>query len=346
MPYARPALLWDRLDRQRVRCRVCRRRCAIEPGGRGFCLTRENRKGTLVALTYGQVAALHLAPIEAKPLFHFYPGSRWLSLGSLGCNFRCPGCQNWEIAHARVDGSGREVRPLQPAEVVAMATERGAMGLSWTYNEPTLWLEYTLDAGKLARERGLLANYVTNGYITPEALATIAPLLDAYRVDLKAFDADAYRGLANVADFQGVLDSAARAKHEHGLHVECVTNVVPGYNDEDRQLALLAAWIADELGPETPWHVTRFVPHRHLGEVPPTPAATLERARQTGRDAGLLYVYVGNVPGHPAEHSYCHCCGALLVRRRGQTAVENRVLAGRCPFCGVRIPGQWGSPGP
>jgi len=337
----RVATLWEKLDGGRVRCGVCRRLCVIEPGRRGFCLTRENRSGELFTVIYGAVSSLHVSPIEVKPLYHFYPGTTWLSLGSLGCNFRCPGCQNWEIAHSRVDDAGRAVRTLEAPEVVNLALDRGCKGLSWTYNEPTVWLEYTIDASRLGKEKGLLANYVTNGYITPEALDEVAPALDAYRVDIKAFDRDTCRQLANTADFEGVLDSAVRAKEAHGLHVECVTNVVPGFNDGEAQLRALADWIVEALGADTPWHVTRFVPHLDLSHVPPTPVAALEWARAIGLERGLRYVYIGNVPGHPAENTHCHACGALLIERRSHGLVVSRVVEGRCPACAADIPGRW-----
>ena len=179
---------------------------------RGFCRTRENRQGALVSLIYGAVAALHVAPIEAKPLYHFHPASTWLSLGSLGCNFRCPGCQNWELAHASLEGADPETRHMGPAKAIDMAIAQGCKGISWTYNEPTLWLEYTIDTGRLARQKGLLANYVTNGYVTPEALEAVVPFLDAFRVDIKAFDRETYRRLANSPDFEGVLESAELAR--------------------------------------------------------------------------------------------------------------------------------------
>ncbi len=338
---AHPAMLWDKLDGGAVRCRVCRRRCVVAPGKRGFCHTRENRDGELVSLTWGLVAAMHLSPIEVKPLFHFYPGSQWLSMGSLGCNFRCPGCQNWELAHAREHRSARAVELIEPVRLVELAIARRAKGLSWTYNEPTLWLEYTIEASRLGRERGLLANYVTNGYITPEGLDAIAPVLDAYRVDIKAFGRDTYLRLANIADFEGVLHSAERAKKAHGLHLECVTNIVPGFNDDEAQLRSLADWIVASLGADTPWHVTRFVPHLDLRRVPPTPVATLERARAIGLESGLQYVYLGNVPGHPAQNTRCHACGAILIERWHHTARRSRIAAGRCPDCQARIPGRW-----
>ena len=337
----RPAMLWDRLDAGRARCRACERRCVVAPGESGYCRTRENRDGQLVTLLYGAVAALHVARIEQKPLYHFYPGTTWLSLGSLGCNFRCPGCQNWELAHCRLDEAARSVGEMSPDEVVAMARARGCKGLSWTYNEPTLWLEFALDTTRLARRRGLMANFVTNGYLTPEALDELAPLLDAYRVDIKAFDADTYQRLANIRDFEKVLATAQRAKATHGLHVECVTNLVPGLNDDDAQLGALAHWIVGTLGPDTPWHLTRFLPHADLADVPPTPVATLERAHGIATQAGLWYAYIGNVPDHPLANTICHVCGAVLIERPGAGPVTNRILQGICPFCSAEIPGRW-----
>lgn len=337
----RPAALWDRLDEGRVRCRVCERRCVIAPGHRGVCATRENRDGELVTLIYGSVSARHVAPIEQKPLYHFYPASQWLSLGSLGCNFHCPGCQNWELAHCRLDESLRPLDEMSPAEAVEMALARGCKGISWTYNEPAIWHEFTVETTRLARTHGLMANYVTNGYITPEALDEIAPLLDAWRVDIKAFDTETYRRLANITDPEKILTAAQRAKEVHGLHVECVTNVIPSFNDDHAELRGLAASIAAALGADTPWHVTRFVPHFQLSDLPPTPVETLDRAHEIGKEAGLWYVYVGNVPGHPARHTICHVCGAPLIIREGATATENHIWQGICPFCSAEIPGRW-----
>ena len=338
-----PALpdLWDKLDDKHVCCRVCERRCVIADGERGACLTRENRDGGLFALTYAAVSSLHVACIEQKPLYHFYPGSSWLSVGSLGCNFRCPGCQNSQIAHASADDAPRLTRHIEPADLVEKAVAEGCKGLSWTYNEPTLWLEYTIDTSRLARKRGLLANYVTNGYITPEALAEVAPLLDAWCVDIKAFDHYTHERLTGVPHFEKVLASAKLAKHTHRLHVECVTNIIPGYTDDIKQMGAIADGIVNTLGPDTPWHVTRFVPHHDMVDVPATPVATLERARTIGREHGLWYVYVGNVAGHPYANTICHACGAVLVERDGNRVVQNRVWQGICPFCSAEIPGQW-----
>jgi len=335
------ALLYERRAGGAVRCSVCLRRCTIPPGEVGYCRSRLNLEGTLYSLTFGRVAALHHSPVERKPLYHFYPGELMLSVGSLGCNFRCPGCQNWHIAHEDARRAARDCDYIPPEELVNRALRAHSLGLSWTYNEPTIWLEYTLEASRLAKERGLLNNYVTNGAITPEALALIAPHLDAYRVDLKGFSRQAYQRVANFADFEGILKAAKAARHTYHLHVECVTNLTPGLNDDLHELRALARWIADELGPDTPWHVTRFVPHLDLAHLPATPVARLEEARRVGLEAGLRYVYIGNVPGHPAEDTYCPGCGRVVIRRRDLFRPEVLLEDGRCPFCGKEVAGRF-----
>lgn len=335
------ALLQEPLAQGRAHCGVCQRRCVIAPGEVGYCRTRVNDGGRLFSLTYGRVASMAVSPIEKKPLFHYYPASRWLSLGSVGCNFRCPGCQNWEIAHADARRAPAAMSYLAPEEAVRLAQSRGCLGISWTYNEPTLWLEYTLDSARLARERGLLTNYVTNGFATVEALDLLGPVLDSFRVDIKGFSRTTYRRIAHIAQFEGILEVTARAKHHWRMHVEVVTNVIPTYNDSPQELRGIAQWIASDLGPDTPWHVTQFVPHLRLSHLPPTPVETLERARKIGLEAGLRYVYLGNVWGHAAENTRCHSCGALLIERRGFAVIENRLRAGRCPQCDAQIAGRW-----
>ncbi|GAB4269523.1 MAG: AmmeMemoRadiSam system radical SAM enzyme [Deferrisomatales bacterium] len=332
------ALLYRKEAGGAATCLVCQRRCLVPEGGRGWCRTRVNEGGRLFSLIYGEVSSASVNPIEKKPVFHFLPGSRWLSLGSVGCNFRCPGCQNWEIAHWK--GGPMRTEYLSPERSVALAEERGCVGLSWTFNEPALWWEYTLDAARVAKARGLFTNYVTNGTSTPEAFARLAPYLDVYRVDLKGFRPRTYRTLGHLADFGGILEVAQAAK-ERGLHVEVVTNVIPGINDSEGELGEIARWIREALGPATPWHVTRYYPHCELQDVPPTPVACLERAREIGRQTGLWYVYLGNVPGHRWENTYCHGCGALLIERRVFDVLQNRVVAGACPACGTAIPGRF-----
>jgi pyruvate formate lyase activating enzyme len=333
------AALYDRLGGGRVRCRVCRRRCEVPEGGTGWCGTRLNQGGTLYSLIYGEVSSISLNPIEKKPVFHFLPGSRWLSLGSLGCNFRCPGCQNWEIAHWRGEGP-RGTQYIPPEKAVDIALALGSAGLSWTFNEPAIWLEYTVDSARLAREKGLYTNYVTNGYVTEEAFEMIAPHLDVWRVDIKGFSEETYRRTAHIRDFEGILDITKKAR-ERGMHVEAVTNVTPGFNDSEDELRGIASWIRAALGPGTPWHVTRFFPHLDLGHLPPTPVSALQRAREIGREEGLWYVYLGNVPGHEGENTYCHACGELLIERRVFEIVRNNMTDGRCPACGAEIPGRF-----
>ncbi len=332
------ALFYRRHDGDTVTCLTCQRRCVIPEGRTGWCGTRVNEGGRLFSLIYGEVSSLSVNPIEKKPVFHFLPGSRWLSLGSVGCNFRCPGCQNWEIAHWQEGPMFTEY--LAPEKSVAMAVERGCAGLSWTFNEPALWVEYTLDAAAIARRQGLFTNYVTNGTLTEEAFARLAPWLDVYRVDIKGFSGKTYRALGHLEDFSGILEITVKAK-KGGMHVEVVTNVIPGINDSEGELSEIAAWIRGALGPETPWHVTRFYPQARLRDLPPTPIRSLERAREIGRKAGLWYVYLGNVPGHEGENTCCHRCGALLIRRYHFEIVENRMENGRCRQCGATIPGRF-----
>jgi pyruvate formate lyase activating enzyme len=349
MPTGHPALLWEPLPGQRVRCGVCTRRCELADGKKGWCGTRVNRGGRLFSLIYGQVASLAVSPIEKKPLFHYYPGSRWLSLGSLGCNFRCPGCQNWEVAHALDRASHRtagtmtlaDTRFIAPLQMVALAREQGCLGISWTYNEPTLWLEYILEGARAAREVGLLTNLVTNGTMTAEALDLIGPWLDSFRVDLKGFTPKLYRRLAHLKDFSGILSVTSRARSRWSAWVEVVTNVTPGFNHDEEQLSGIASWIRDELGPETPWHVTRFAPHLRLAHLEPTPVSTLERAREIGVAAGLSHVYLGNVSGHAAENTYCATCGELVIRRHGLVVVEFKLSSGRCPRCSAAVAGRF-----
>ncbi|MBW2644731.1 MAG: AmmeMemoRadiSam system radical SAM enzyme [Deltaproteobacteria bacterium] len=333
------ALLYDKLPHDEVQCRTCQRRCTIAEGDAGWCLTRVNERGTLYTRIYGEVSSLSVNPIEKKPVFHFYPGSRWLSLGSWGCNFRCPGCQNWDIAHWKGKDFERGSY-LAPKNQVEMALRYGCLGLSWTFNEPTLWFEYTLDTAKLAKKKGLYTNYVTNGFITEEAFDLLAPYLDVYRVDIKGFSNTTYKKIAHIPEFGSILKVAEKAK-ECGIHVEVVTNIIPGFNDDDIQLQGIASWIHKCLGPDTPWHVTRFYPDCKLAHVEETPITTLEHAQEIGKNCGIRYVYLGNVPGHKGENTYCYNCSALLIKRYVFDVVKNRIQGGKCPECGATIVGRF-----
>jgi pyruvate formate lyase activating enzyme len=344
------ALLYDALSEKQVRCNVCQRRCVIADGKLGWCQTRQNREGKLYSLIYSRVASLAVSPIEKKPVFHFFPGSRWLSLGSLGCNFRCPGCQNWELGHYTTAGPPsrklraarlEEVQLILPDGLVRLAKEQNCLGISWTYNEPTLWFEYSLEGAKLAKANGLFTNYVTNGYMTPEALDAIGPYLDVYRADIKGFTTSFYKDIAHIPDFHGILEVTQRAKERWGMWVEIVTNIIPGFSDDEPQLRAMASWIKQCLGASTPWHVTRFHPHLDLSHIPPTPVSVLERAREIGFEEGLQYVYLGNVPGHPGENTYCPKCKTLLISRESISVQDNKIAGGKCPDCDLEIAGRF-----
>jgi len=334
-------ILYEKLRGKRVRCNICQRRCAIKEGERGYCRTRVNREGKLFSQIYGMVSSIMISPAEKKPFFHFYPGSRWLSVGSFGCNFRCPGCQNWDIAHSDVGDDLKTARYISPVELVNIAKERNCLGISWTYNEPTLWFEYTLDGAKLAKINKLYTNYVTNGFITPEALDLIGPYLDVFRVDLKGFSKETYRRIANVEDFTGILEVIKRAKRKWKMHVEIVTNIIPEYNDNEEELREMARWIKNELGKDTPWHVTRFFPHLDLSYLKPTPIKKLEKIREMGFNEGLQYVYLGNVPDHPGENTYCPNCGELLIQRSVFDIKKFVLIDNKCPNCKTVISGKF-----
>jgi len=334
----REAGLFEKLKGEKVRCQVCQRRCTIPEGKTGWCMTRGNERGTLHTSIYGEVSSISINPIEKKPVFHFHPGSRWLSLGSVGCNFRCPGCQNCDIAHWK--GGRMGTRYLSPEELVSQAKAEGCAGISWTFNEPVLWFEYTLDGAKLARAQGLYTNYVTNGFMTEDALEVISPYLDVYRVDIKGFSDSTYSQIGQIKNFAGILEATKKAK-SYGMLVEVVTNIIPGINDQETELRGIATWIKNTLGPDTPWHVTGFYPHFKLSHLSPTPVADLEKGWSIGKEAGLWYVYLGNVPGHRYENTYCHNCGELLIERYVFAVVRNRMEDGRCPKCKIRIPGRF-----
>lgn len=339
--FLKEALLYTKLKDKKVQCNICQRRCVISFEERGYCLTRLNKDGKLYSLVYSEVSSWAISPIEKKPLFHFYPGSEWLSLGTLGCNFRCPGCQNWNIAHDEVKLDQKKTETITPEKSVALARSYNCKGISWTYNEPTVWFEYTLDGAKLAKKKSLYTNYVTNGYITPEALDMIAPYLDAFRVDIKGFSRKFYKKICHIDEFKGILETTIRAKEKWGMWVEIITNVIPGYSDDEDQLKNIALWIKNNLGEDTPWHLTRFIPHLELSDLPATPVSTLEKARDIGFKQGLLYVYLGNVLGHPAENTYCHRCKRLLIERKGLYITDYKIENGNCKFCGMEIPGRF-----
>ncbi len=331
------ALLYEKLSGSRVHCHVCQWRCTIAPGRFGVCRIRQNIDGTLYLLNYALVSSVAVDPIEKKPLFHFFPGSQVLSLGTWGCNFHCRHCQNWEISSIGPGEVGRDSQQIPPEAAVELTKRYHCDGIAWTYNEPAIWFEYTLDSARLARESNLYTVYVTNGYLTPEALDIIGPYLDAWRVDIKGFSDFFYLDLAKVSRWRGILEVTERAKGKWNMHVEVVTNVIPGMNDDQEQLEGIARWIRDELGEDTPWHVTRFYPHHKLDYLPPTPVSTLEKAYNIGRGMGLHFVYLGNVPGHSRENTNCYFCGRLVVQRLGYQIQLVGVKDSKCEFCGADL---------
>lgn len=329
------AMLYEKLSDNRARCNLCAHRCIIADGKKGICLVRENRGGTLYTLVYGRTIAQHVDPVEKKPLFHFYPGSTAYSIATPGCNFRCRWCQNWEISQMPRERHLIMGQEASPEQIVAAAKHAGCRSIAYTYTEPTVFFEYAYDTACLAHEAGLANIYVTNGYMTEEMLETFDPYLDAANVDLKAFRDETYRKYVG-AHLQPVLD-AMKAMKRLGIWLEVTTLVIPGVNDDDGELKDAADFVATELGPDTPWHISRFFPAYKMTDVPPTPIETLQRAREIGLEAGLCYVYVGNVPDE--ENTTCHKCGRLLIRRVGFHVVENHVSDGRCPYCGAPVAG-------
>lgn len=327
------AILWEP-DGDRVRCGVCPHRCRIADGHTGICGVRENVGGTLYALTYGKVSSVAADPIEKKPVFHYRPGTRAFSIGSVGCSMKCGHCQNWQISRASIADADSMLADLPPERVPAAAREYGCEGVAFTYNEPVIWIEYVRDCSRLAHEAGLYTVMVTNGFITPEGLDALAGLIDVWRVDVKGFDDSQYRSLCKVPSVKPVLEQAVRAKREYGMHVEVVTNVIPTVNDDDATLTGIAEWISGELGPETPWHITRFFPYLDLADLPPTPVTTLRHARDIGLQAGLHHVYLGNVREPGGEDTTCPGCGALCVGRDGYDVSERATRDGACAACG------------
>ncbi len=320
-----------------IRCNVCERRCTVVPRGFGWCRTRRIRDGKLVTLVYGSVASLAANPIEKKPFFHFHPGTSALTAGSWSCNFACPWCQNWSISKVPPPATGDYI---SPAGFVDLTEDYGCQGTSISFNEPTLSLEWSLDVFRLARDRGLYNTFVTNGYMTPEALDLLADAgLDAMNVDIKG-DALACRRFCGGIDVEKVWGLCRRARSQ-GVHVEVTTLVVPTVNDSEATLRGIAERMADELGTDVPWHISRYFPAYRFFE-PPTPVRTLERAWDLGREAGLEFVYLGNVPGHAHENTYCPGCDRLLVRRSGFDVLDFTIRDGKCPGCGRAIPGVWG----
>lgn len=332
------AMCYSKRDQNKVLCHLCRHRCLIPDGERGLCGVRENRQGTLYSLVYGKLVARHVDPIEKKPLFHVAPGTLSYSVATVGCNFSCRFCQNADIAQMPKDRKGLIMGDtVMPGEVVEAAIRAGCQSISFTYTEPTIFFEYAYDTAVLAKGRNLKTVFVSNGYMGSEAIEKIAPYLDAANIDLKAFSDDFYKTYCG-ARLESVKETLRQMKAA-GIFLEITTLLIPGLNDSEKELQALAHFIVTELGPETPWHISRFHPTYRLTDRPVTPLASLSFARKTGIEAGLYYVYTGNVPGDSGENTFCYHCGKTLVHRHGYMIRDNAIQNGKCPDCQTPIHG-------
>jgi pyruvate formate lyase activating enzyme len=328
------------LDGKLVRCELCPRHCEVAPGERGYCRVRENKEGKYYSLAYGNPCAVNVDPIEKKPFFHVLPGSRSFSIATAGCNLNCKFCQNWEISQARPDDTYNYNLP--PAEIVKNAKHYDCQSIASTYVEPTIFIEYMLDIGRIAERQGLLKVMHSNGFVNGPPLKDLCQYLDAACIDLKGFSDDYYRNLTE-GNLQPVLDTLQRLK-EWDVHTEIVTLIVPGKNDDMREIKAMSRWIKNELGADTPLHFSRFYPLYKLKSLAPTPLATLEEARRNAMEEGLNFVYIGNVPGHEAEHTACPECKTCLIERTGYQIKLLGLQDGRCRKCDRSIPGIWQPP--
>ncbi|MEM0057611.1 MAG: AmmeMemoRadiSam system radical SAM enzyme [Candidatus Bathyarchaeia archaeon] len=331
----REAMLYERLENNVVKCNLCGRKCVINEGGTGFCRVRKNERGVLYTLVYGKAISACVDPIEKKPLSHFNPGASVLSIATVGCNFRCQFCDNWVISQEKQIAG----RNFPPEEVVKTAKENGCQGISYTYTEPTIFFEYAYETAKLAHQVGFFNTFVTNGYMTPEAVKTIAPYLDAATVDFKGGgDPSFYKTFSLVPSVEPIFECLKEMKRQ-GIHIEITNLVIPRIGDSIEQITKLALWIKKNLGEDTPFHLLRFHPDYKLIDIPSTPIQTLEKAYAAARNAGLNFVYIGNVPGHPAENTYCPSCNELLIKRFSFAITRwNLTKDMRCPVCGREIP--------
>jgi len=328
------AMWYKKLSDERVRCDLCNHRCVINNGKRGICGVRENKEGTLFSLVYGKVIASHVDPIEKKPLFHFYPGSYSFSIATVGCNFKCTHCQNSDISQMPIDNNRIMGQDILPEKIVELALRGDCQSISYTYTEPTVFMEYALDVAKIAKDKGLKNVYVTNGYMTEEVLNEVYPYMDAANVDLKGFTEEHYQNVCG-ARLKPVMDTI-RLMKQLGVWVELTTLIIPTINDSEDDLRRLAEFIVS-IGREIPWHVSRFHPTYKMNNLPPTPVRSVIKARQIGLEIGLRYVYTGNIQGDDGENTYCYNCGKSLIERRGYNIGQVHVKGFKCSFCGADV---------
>jgi len=335
--YVKPARMWEKLNDHRVQCLLCPNGCQIDEGERGLCRVRKNIRGSLHTLIYSRIASAHVDPIEKKPMFHFLPGSRAFSVATAGCNLTCTFCQNWELSQASPEEL--EAQEIAPDDLPRRAQSSGSRVIAYTYNEPTVQFEYIIDSSAVARKYGIRPIIISSGYIRPEAGRILARNLDAVKIDLKAFTEKFYSSICG-GSLKAVRDNLVSI-YGTGKWLEIVVLVIPTLNDSASEIRAMCAWVKKNLSADVPMHFTRFRAMYKLQNLPPTPVSTLERCRAIAREEGIRYPYIGNVPGHQWESTYCHRCEKLLIQRSGYFHVVNQIRNGSCPFCGTRIPGVW-----
>ena len=328
------ARFWKGAVDKKVQCNLCSHNCKIDEGMVGICGVRKNENGKLYTLIYGSCSSMAADPIEKKPLYHFYPGTNVFSLGTVGCNFKCKHCQNSSISTAMPSYS--HLRNITPEQTIELAQEQTCQGIAWTYNEPTIWHEFSFDSAKIAKKTGLYTVYVSNGYINEDPLREIYPFLDAINVDIKAFDDDFYKKVCK-ARLEPVLKTCEIAK-ELGIHLEITYLVIPGYNDSVDELRQFCSWVVDKLGSITPVHFSRFHPDYNMTDVPVTPIETLQKIYDISKESGILYPYLGNVSLGEYENTICPNCGNICIGRGGCSVNLNGIMDGKCVKCGTSIP--------
>ena len=322
-----------RVKNSKIVCLLCRHYCQLKEGQIGICGVNKNENGELKNLVYGKVAAINIDPIEKKPLYHFLPSTKSLSIGTVGCNFKCPFCQNWQISQNKDSNQGYN---LMPKDIVNLALEYGCKSISYTYNEPTIFYPFAKDVALLAKEYKLKNIFVSNGFETPEIIDDMVGVIDAFNIDIKGFKSDYYKKYLK-GNLNGVLDSV-RLLNERGFWVECTTLIVPGDNDSDEEIREIAKFIAS-VSVDIPWHLSAFHPDYKVQDKEPTPLSTMQRAYEIAKEEGLRYVYLGNVLVE--ANTYCPRCNTLLLKRVGFNVSENNLKDGKCYKCNTKIAGVW-----
>jgi len=333
--FVKEARHYTKLDNGMVQCKLCPRNCPVPNGARGLCGVRENRKGTYYTLVYSRVCALHIDPIEKKPLFHYKPSKNAFSIATPGCNISCKFCQNWQISQAKPEDISCDY--ISPQEIVSRAKSANAACIAYTYSEPTIFYEFMYDTAKLANESGIKSVIITNGFISAQAQDELLDQLDAVKIDLKGCS-EKYYGEVCGASLKPVLESVKRVKNK-GKWLELVVLILPTLNDSEQEITQMADWISGEIGDDVPVHFSRFHPEYKLRNLPMTPLSTLEKCVEICKNKGLKYVYLGNMPGHPAENTYCPSCSKMIIKRYGYYILDNKITNGTCSFCGTKIAG-------